>query len=51
VPFESVTFDADRPGFFSIVDVEGLTRHIPLHRVRMVYKDGAVIWARPEHTD
>lgn len=50
VPFESVTFDADRPGFFSILDPEGLTRHIPLHRVRTVYKDGAVIWARPERT-
>ena len=48
VPFESVTLDADRPGFFSIADAEGLTRHIPLHRVRTVYKDGAVIWARPE---
>jgi uncharacterized protein (UPF0248 family) len=30
------------------VDAEGLTRHIPLHRVRTVYKNGAVVWARPE---
>ena len=51
VPFESITFAADRSGFFSIADAEGVTRHIPLHRVRTVYKDGAVIWARRQRTD
>jgi uncharacterized protein (UPF0248 family) len=47
VPFASIRFDADRPGFFSIEDADGMIRHIPLHRVRTVYKDGVVIWERP----
>ena len=47
VPLASMVFDANRPGFFSIEDREGVTRHIPLHRVRTVYRDGAVIWERP----
>ena len=46
VPFASITFDPDRPGFFSIEDADGAMRHIPLHRVRIVFKDGEVIWER-----
>jgi uncharacterized protein (UPF0248 family) len=46
VPFASVSFDPDRPGFFSVEDEDGTIRHIPLHRVRTVYKDGGVIWQR-----
>jgi uncharacterized protein (UPF0248 family) len=46
VPFASITFDAARPGFFAVEDADGVRRHIPLHRVRTVYKDGAVIWQR-----
>jgi hypothetical protein len=34
VPFASITFDPDRPGFFSVEDSDGVRRHIPLHRVR-----------------
>jgi uncharacterized protein (UPF0248 family) len=47
VPFASITFDPDRPGFLSVADAEGAIRHIPFHRVRTVYKDGGVIWERP----
>jgi uncharacterized protein (UPF0248 family) len=46
VPFSSVSFDLDRQGTFSVPDEDGNMRHIPLHRVRTVYKDGAVIWKR-----
>lgn len=46
VPFSSIQFDRDRPGTFSCTDESGTTVHIPLHRVRTVYRDGAVIWAR-----
>ena len=50
VPFASISFDAQRPGIFSFLDEEsGAVSHIPLHRVRTVYKDGAVIWQRPGH--
>jgi hypothetical protein len=32
---------------FSVNDENGGVAHIPLHRVRTVYKDGVVIWQRP----
>jgi len=47
VPVSSLRFDPGAPDAFTIVDDEGVVRHIPLHRVRRVYKDGAVIWRRP----
>ncbi len=47
VPFASVTVDAQRRGTFTFTDPDGVARRIPLHRVRTVYKDGAVIWRRP----
>jgi len=47
VPFGSITFDATRHGFFAVEDADGLRRHIPLHRVRTVYKNGEAIWERP----
>lgn len=47
VTFGAVRFDPQRPGMFSIEDEAGGVHHIPLHRVRTVYKDGAAIWRRP----
>jgi uncharacterized protein (UPF0248 family) len=47
VPFASVGFDPSRPGFFSVQDEDGVIRHIPLHRVRTVYRNDVVIWQRP----
>lgn len=47
VAFDAVRLDRDRPGTFSLVDEDGVERHIPLHRVRAVYKDGVIIWRRP----
>jgi uncharacterized protein (UPF0248 family) len=46
VPFVSISFDPQRPATFSFEDEDGIVRHIPLHRVRAVYKDGVVIWRR-----
>jgi hypothetical protein len=34
---------------FSFPDENGIVHHIPLHRVRTVYKDGVVMWLRPGH--
>ncbi len=47
VSFTSVRFDPQRPDMFSVADEDGLQRHIPLHRVRTVYRDGVPIWQRP----
>jgi uncharacterized protein (UPF0248 family) len=49
VPFVSISFDPERPSTFSFQDEDEIVRHIPLHRVRAVYKDGVVIWRRPGH--
>jgi uncharacterized protein (UPF0248 family) len=45
VPFTSISID---PGAFSfsLPDDDGDVVHIPLHRVRTVYKDGVIIWQR-----
>jgi uncharacterized protein (UPF0248 family) len=47
VAFGSIQLDPQWPHTFSFHDEEGVVRHIPLHRVRTVYKDGAVVWRRP----
>lgn len=47
VSFTAVRFDPERPGMFVVEDEDGVVHHIPLHRVRTVYKDGLVIWQRP----
>ena len=50
VPFASITMDQERPATFSFHDEDGSVAHIPLHRVRTVYKNGAIIWRRPSDT-
>ena len=47
VPLAAVSVDSQDRGTFSLQDEDGVVRHIPLHRVRTVYKDGVVIWQRP----
>ena len=46
VPFNSIDIDPRRRKTFSFRDENGVVRHIPLHRVRTVYKDGVAIWQR-----
>jgi len=46
VPFASVQLDPDRPGTLSFREEDGTIAHVPLHRVRAVYKDGVIIWQR-----
>lgn len=41
-----ITWDAENPAFFDLVDEEGIEHSIPFHRVREVWKDGELIWAR-----
>jgi uncharacterized protein (UPF0248 family) len=48
VPLKEVTFPAESPSTFEVVDVDGQVHRIPLHRVREVDKDGQRIWRRPD---
>jgi uncharacterized protein (UPF0248 family) len=42
-----VDFPKDEKRVFVFVDADGLRRRIPFHRVREVYREGALIWQRP----
>ena len=46
VPFREIRFPKDGPGIFELFDHEGQRHTIPLHRVKSVYKNGALIWHR-----
>ena len=48
VPLASVKVDTTA-GTISRTDDDGVVARVPLHRVRTVYKDGEIIWHRPEH--
>lgn len=48
VPFEHVHFEKGNHFSFELVDENGETITLPFHRVREVYKDGQLIWKRPE---
>jgi len=42
-----VNFPEGEKWVFEFMDVDGRKRRIPLHRIREVYRDGALIWQRP----
>jgi uncharacterized protein (UPF0248 family) len=46
VPFRELSFPADSPALFELIDDEGCLHSIPLHRVRQVFRDGELIWER-----
>lgn len=48
VPFSYITFDAGSSRMFALVDPNGDSRKIPMHRIREVFRDGESIWRRPE---
>lgn len=41
-----IAWDAENPSFFDLIDAEGTAHAIPFHRVREVWRDGRLIWAR-----
>ena len=41
-----IAWDADNTAFFDLLDEEGVLHGIPFHRVREVWRDGALIWQR-----
>jgi uncharacterized protein (UPF0248 family) len=46
--FEALQFDPEEPFGFDVAGPGDERRFIPYHRVREVYRDGALIWSRPE---
>ena len=46
VPFDAVHMKDALGTAFEVVDEEGTTRSIPYHRVRMVWRDGTLVWLR-----
>lgn len=46
IPFAALDLDPADRFAFRWVDDEGVARTIPLHRVRQVFRDGALIWHR-----
>jgi uncharacterized protein (UPF0248 family) len=47
IPFRRIHWGRGNRFSFDFEDEEGETRSIPLHRIREVYRDGALIWSRP----
>ena len=46
VPFRDVRVGAGDAGMLEVLGADGLTHHVPLHRVREVWRDGTRIWQR-----
>jgi uncharacterized protein (UPF0248 family) len=42
-----VTFPENQKRVFTVKGPDGITRRIPFHRVREVYRNGRLIWRRP----
>ena len=47
VPLREITFPRNEPRTFRLVDASGRIHRVPFHRVREVYKNGRLIWNRP----
>lgn len=48
VPFQELRPDPESHFSFEVTDEEGIAHSIPYHRVKEVWKNGALIWRR-EH--
>ncbi len=51
VPLRAVSFPEGSSRVFEIVDDSGVTHRIPFHRVRLVYRNGELIWHRVNPAD
>lgn len=47
VALRDLHFDPDDKTSFTLIDPEGQSVSIPLHRIQQVYRDGELIWSRP----
>lgn len=48
VPLARIAFDPDSHGSFEAIEADGSVHSVPYHRVREVYRNGELIWQRPE---
>jgi uncharacterized protein (UPF0248 family) len=48
VPIHDVVIPEENSHVFELIGDDGQSIRIPFHRVREVFKDGVVIWQRPE---
>jgi uncharacterized protein (UPF0248 family) len=48
VPLARIVFETDSHGSFEAIEADGSVHSVPYHRVREVYRDGELIWQRPE---
>ena len=46
VPFRRIHMESGKHFSFDVEDKYGNTRMVPFHRVREVWRDGALIWQR-----
>ena len=46
LPFEQIQFAPGDHYFFHYLDAEGVAHSVPFHRIKAVYKNGALIWQR-----
>ena len=46
VPLDDVRTESHIGFVFDVVDDEGVSRSIPYHRVRQVFRDGKLVWSR-----
>jgi len=47
VALKDVVFPEGERRVLQLVDESGQWRRIPFHRIREVFRDGEIIWARP----
>lgn len=48
VPFGEIVIEPGEGQAIQAMDYDGVYHTIPLHRIREVFKDGELIWQRPE---
>ena len=46
VPLKELYFDPEDHFDFQLLDEEGVTHTIPLHRIRQVFRNGELVWQR-----
>jgi uncharacterized protein (UPF0248 family) len=50
VPLTRIGFEQGGRAWFEAVEEDGSAHAVPYHRIREVYRDGELIWKRPERT-
>lgn len=48
VPLTRIGLDSDARAWIEVVEEDGSAHEVPYHRIREVYRDGRLIWKRPE---